>query len=332
LWTRRHVALTQLYEAARPMLIRFSSVNRLMLLSTAWAREGFFYKVWAEGSNQDWTKIEARIETCSHISKADIEAERRALPRNVWLREYENHFDLTESRTFDPDMIDSMFGATAATHATHHTRRHVCARRTDLPEGLCRMNYDERDPATWSRMSASPWIVGADIGQHVDHPAIVVGAAWPGMGHMIGIVHVEQLPLDTPMDFVADAIAKQVRAFPGSKAIVDLTNNTAFGSLLAARLGRTPGQHMIAANPTSAFLKARSFGGARVTNRLPDQSLPPGNSMVCDPAGGSSSASTILWINSRYSRRDNRARMGSTISTARSFAGRFISSTSPATY
>jgi hypothetical protein len=38
-----------LYEAARPMLIRHAQTARLILLSTAWARQGFFYRTWTGG-------------------------------------------------------------------------------------------------------------------------------------------------------------------------------------------------------------------------------------------------------------------------------------------
>ena len=38
-----------LYEAARPMLIRHAQTARLILLSTAWAKQGFFYRTWTGG-------------------------------------------------------------------------------------------------------------------------------------------------------------------------------------------------------------------------------------------------------------------------------------------
>jgi hypothetical protein len=100
-----------LYEAARPMLIRHVATARLILLSTAWARLGFFYKIWAEGSHRDWLKIEARVDECRHISQADLDSERRAMPASAFAREYENVFDSLESRFFDADAIAAAFGA-----------------------------------------------------------------------------------------------------------------------------------------------------------------------------------------------------------------------------
>jgi hypothetical protein len=99
-----------LYEAARPMIIRHAETARLILLSTAWARQGFFYRIWTEGDPQEWVKIEARVDECRHISKADLDRERRSMPPAVFAREYENAFDSLEARFFDADAIAAAFG------------------------------------------------------------------------------------------------------------------------------------------------------------------------------------------------------------------------------
>ena len=93
------------------MLIRHAGTARLILLSTAWARQGFFYRIWTEGDPQDWVKIEARVDECQHISKADLERERRSMPPAVFAREYENAFDSLEARFFDAEAIAAAFGA-----------------------------------------------------------------------------------------------------------------------------------------------------------------------------------------------------------------------------
>jgi hypothetical protein len=94
-----------LYEAARPMLIRHVRTARLLLLSTAWSRDGFFYKIWSEGDARDWTKIEARVDQCTHISKADLDMERRAMPASAFAREYENQFGSEDNRFFSPEAL-----------------------------------------------------------------------------------------------------------------------------------------------------------------------------------------------------------------------------------
>lgn len=102
-----------LYDAARPMLIRHASTARLLVLSTAWARQGFFYKVWSEGSPEDWIKIEASIQTCRHLSPEAVEREKRSLSATVFRREYLNEFDAIERRFFDANSIDAAFGGVA---------------------------------------------------------------------------------------------------------------------------------------------------------------------------------------------------------------------------
>ena len=99
-----------LYDAARPMLIRHTSTARLMVVSTAWARQGFFYKIWSEGNAEDWTKIEASIDKCRHLTPEAIERERRSLPATVFRREYLNEFDAIERRFFDENSIEAAFG------------------------------------------------------------------------------------------------------------------------------------------------------------------------------------------------------------------------------
>ena len=100
----------RLYDAARPMLIRFARTARLLLLGTAWAKDGFFWRIWSEGDTRDWVKIEAKVDQCRHIAKEELERERRAMPASVFAREYMNQFDALESRFFSADAIAAAFG------------------------------------------------------------------------------------------------------------------------------------------------------------------------------------------------------------------------------
>lgn len=99
-----------LFQAAMPMTIRHVKRARVMLLSTAWAREGFFYRLWTEGDPRDWSKIEAKVDQCAHLTAEDIERERRSMPASVFAREYENVFDSLETRFFDPASLAAAFG------------------------------------------------------------------------------------------------------------------------------------------------------------------------------------------------------------------------------
>ena len=59
----------------------------------------------------DWTRTEATIEDCRHLSPELIERERRSMPAAVFNREYMNQFDSLESRFFDVGSIDAAFGS-----------------------------------------------------------------------------------------------------------------------------------------------------------------------------------------------------------------------------
>jgi hypothetical protein len=99
-----------LFEAATPMLLRHAKTSRLILLSTAWAASGHFFKIWSEGDDKDWVKIQAFIQDCSHLTPEQIERERRSMPDNVFRREYMGEFDQTDSRFFNLNSIDDAFG------------------------------------------------------------------------------------------------------------------------------------------------------------------------------------------------------------------------------
>jgi hypothetical protein len=85
-----------------------------MLLSTAWAKQGFYYRVWSEAPPKDWLKIEAKLSECRHIDQATIEREQRDLGAKVFAREYDNQFDSLEQRFFDMGSVDNAFGAIEA--------------------------------------------------------------------------------------------------------------------------------------------------------------------------------------------------------------------------
>lgn len=113
------------------------------------------------------------------------------------------------------------------------------------------MSYDPNDPTTWSQSAASGFALGLDLGFMQDHSAIVLAGVWPQAEHAIGVVHIEQLPLGTPMEEVADraVLLAQTR---NARIVADLSNNSAFAGLLASRIGRQCANHMIAAVITAA--------------------------------------------------------------------------------
>ena len=113
------------------------------------------------------------------------------------------------------------------------------------------MSYNPNDPTNWSCSAGHGFTLGLDLGFASDHSAIVIGGVWSQAQHAIGIVEIQQLPLGTPMNEVADRAVDLARPYK-AKIIVDLSNNSAFAALLAARLGQNPANHMIAAKITGA--------------------------------------------------------------------------------
>jgi hypothetical protein len=109
------------------------------------------------------------------------------------------------------------------------------------------------DPKNWSRPAASAIMLGLDIGMAQDHSALISAGAWTAGGRsIIGVFDARQFQLGTPLDEVADvaaATACDLRA----KIVFDASNNSAFASLLAARMGARPATHLVAGVITNAL-------------------------------------------------------------------------------
>ncbi len=119
------------------------------------------------------------------------------------------------------------------------------------------MTYNPTDPATWPRSAGHSFTVGLDLGFATDHSALVLGGVWPQAQSAIGIIDIRRLPLGTPMNEVADLAVEIARAY-GARIVADLSNNSAFAALMAARFGRNPANHMIAAIITGAETHANA--------------------------------------------------------------------------
>lgn len=96
-------------SAVRPMLSRYAARNRLVLLSTPAAKQGFFYKAW-ESEGDEYIKVRARWEDSPHITEKIIEQERLSLTadqfRTEWLGEFSEG---TDTRIFS-GLLDMAFG------------------------------------------------------------------------------------------------------------------------------------------------------------------------------------------------------------------------------
>jgi hypothetical protein len=129
---------------------------------------------------------------------------------------------------------------------------------------------DPDSPLNWPKMSALGLCIGLDIGLAQDHSALVAGGVWQAGGRqVIGTFQIKQFAIGTPLDEVADyatALAKSLRC----RIVFDSSNNSAFASLLAARLGPNPSNCLVAAVFTNALdhaaapvAMALSVGGIR---------------------------------------------------------------------
>jgi hypothetical protein len=108
------------------------------------------------------------------------------------------------------------------------------------------------DPTQWPRETAYSVCIGLDVGLMQDHSALVAAGAWRSMTQSIlGAFKVRQFKLGTPLEEVADATAELARSLR-CPVIFDASNNSAFASILAARFGANPANHLIAGVITNA--------------------------------------------------------------------------------
>jgi len=91
-----------LYQAIRPMLA--ASRGKLVCLSSAWARRGWFYDAWQQ-SVGSWDRVNIMASQCSRIDPAFLEEERQALGERIYQREYECVFSTGDDAAFDYDSV-----------------------------------------------------------------------------------------------------------------------------------------------------------------------------------------------------------------------------------
>jgi hypothetical protein len=92
----------ELYRAVRPMLA--VSGGRLVCLSSAWARSGFFFEAWTEGG-PEWERVQVTAAECSRIRPEFLDEERRVLGARIYQREYECVFSATDDAVFAYDSV-----------------------------------------------------------------------------------------------------------------------------------------------------------------------------------------------------------------------------------
>jgi hypothetical protein len=96
-----------LYRAVRPMLA--VSRGRLLALSSAYAKSGWFYEAWTgEGP---WERVKVTAHDCPRISAEFLAEERKELGRRWFEMEYLCEFQEAEDAVFDWQDVDRMMDA-----------------------------------------------------------------------------------------------------------------------------------------------------------------------------------------------------------------------------
>jgi hypothetical protein len=99
-----------LYHGVRPMLA--ASRGRLLCLSSAYAREGFFYAAWTGA--EAWKRVQVLATECSRIDPAFLAEERQSMGERLFSREYLCEFQAADDACFDPAVIDRALAAPAS--------------------------------------------------------------------------------------------------------------------------------------------------------------------------------------------------------------------------
>jgi hypothetical protein len=91
----------ELMAGVRPMLA--VSGGKLVMLSTPWSRDGFFFREWTEG--EGWHRVEVRAHQVRRITPKFLAEELRVYGPRIFSREYECAFIESEGAAFDFDSV-----------------------------------------------------------------------------------------------------------------------------------------------------------------------------------------------------------------------------------
>jgi hypothetical protein len=91
----------KVYLTVRPMLS--VSQGKLVVLSTACGRQGFFFREWDEGVG--WDKVRVPATECPRISPAFLAEERRVMGPRFFAQEYDCSFLDALDAVFDYESV-----------------------------------------------------------------------------------------------------------------------------------------------------------------------------------------------------------------------------------
>src|SRR5205814_204810 len=96
-----------LYRSVRPMLA--VSKGRLVCISSAWAKTGFFFEAWE--NEPGWKKVQVRATECPRIDQEFLDEERRVLGEKFFAVEYMAEFRDAVDQVFDYESVQAAFAA-----------------------------------------------------------------------------------------------------------------------------------------------------------------------------------------------------------------------------
>jgi hypothetical protein len=88
--------------AVRPMLA--ATGGAFVALSSAFARSGWFYELWADGG-PGWDRVSVKASDCPRIAPEFLDEERKVLGPRWFAMEYENQFQDDAAAVFDGEAI-----------------------------------------------------------------------------------------------------------------------------------------------------------------------------------------------------------------------------------
>ncbi len=94
-----------LYFAVRPMLA--VSKGKLICLSSAYARQGFFYEAWIKETAQ-WERAKVKGSECHRIGEEFLREELDNMGQRLFEREYCCVFSSADDAVFDADMLEKI--------------------------------------------------------------------------------------------------------------------------------------------------------------------------------------------------------------------------------
>ena len=100
----------KLYSILRPMLM--TSKGRMILISTPFIREGFFFDVWMHGG-EEWSRYEVPAIQCPRVTQEFLDSERSELGDWWYRSQYECQFQDAQGQVFRSEWLQRAIDPTS---------------------------------------------------------------------------------------------------------------------------------------------------------------------------------------------------------------------------